>query len=61
MKHTAWALYNSVSEWADHQRRVRGNGDVARVENRLNSIWFGTSHRIKQAAYHSALELAGLN
>ena len=61
IKHTTWALYNSVSEWADHQRRVRGNGDVARVENRLNSIWFGTSHRIKQVAYHSALELAGAN
>jgi phage/plasmid-like protein (TIGR03299 family) len=61
MKHTAWALYNAVSEWADHQRRVRGKGDLARVENRLNSNWFGTSHRIKQAAYYSALELAGLN
>jgi phage/plasmid-like protein (TIGR03299 family) len=61
IKHTAWALYNSVSEWADHQRRVRGSGEVARTENRLNSIWFGTSHRLKQVAYQSALELAGLN
>jgi phage/plasmid-like protein (TIGR03299 family) len=61
MKHTAWALYNSVSEWADHQRRVRGHGNLARAENRLNSIWFGSSHRIKQAAYHSALELTSVN
>ncbi len=61
MKHTAWALYNSVSEWADHQRRVRVTGDLARAENRLNSIWFGTSHRIKQMAYDSALELSGMN
>ena len=61
IKHTAWALYNSVSEWSDHQRRVRGKGELARVESRLVSNWFGTSHRIKQVAYGSALELAGLN
>lgn len=61
VKHTAWGLYNSVSEWADHQRRVRGGNELARIENRLHSNWFGSSNRIKQVAYHSALELAGLN
>jgi phage/plasmid-like protein (TIGR03299 family) len=60
VKHTAWGLYNSVSEWTDHGRRVRGKTELARLESRLDSIWFGSSHRIKQAAYRSALELAGV-
>jgi len=58
---TAWAAYNAVSEWADHQRRFRGKSDHARAESRLDSIWFGSSHRIKQQAYRSALTLAGAN
>lgn len=59
--HTAWGLYNAVSEWADHGRRFRGDSESARQENRLQSIWFGSSHRLKQAAYRSALDLAGFN
>jgi phage/plasmid-like protein (TIGR03299 family) len=58
---TAWAAFNAVSEWTDHQRTFRGRDDQARAESRLESIWFGGSHRIKRTAYDSALELAGLN
>lgn len=61
IRHTAWAAYNAVSEWADHGRRFRGADPQQRKENRLNSIWFGSSHRLKQAAWVSALELAGSN
>jgi len=56
---TAWAAYNAVSEWADHQRKVRGANDHARTESRLDSNWFGSSHRIKQQAYSAALQLTG--
>jgi phage/plasmid-like protein (TIGR03299 family) len=58
MKHTAWAAYNAVSEWADHQRTYRGLNPVEKLNRRLDSVWFGTSHQIKQAAYRGALELA---
>jgi phage/plasmid-like protein (TIGR03299 family) len=54
---SAWAAFNAVSEWADHQRGVRGGSDLERADNRLNSIWFGSSHRLKQQAFDRALEL----
>lgn len=55
---SAWAAFNSVSEWCDHQRAVRGASDLERADNRLNSIWFGSSHRLKQEAFDRAVELA---
>jgi phage/plasmid-like protein (TIGR03299 family) len=58
MKHTAWAAYNAVSEWADHQRTYRGLNPVEKLNRRLDSVWFGASHQLKQAAYYGALELA---
>lgn len=58
IKHTAWAAYNAVSEWADHQRSYRGLNPVEKLNRRLDSVWFGASHQVKQAAYHGALELA---
>lgn len=69
MKHTAWAAYNAVSEWADHQRQFRSSRDSqkfrdvdrGRAESRLHSVWFGSSHHLKQKAYRQAVELAALN
>ncbi len=58
IEHTAWAAYNSVSEWADHQAKVRGKSDAARLENRVNSIWFGAANQVKQRAYTAAMALA---
>ena len=58
MKHTAWAAYNAVSEWADHQRNYRGTSPAEKLNRRLDSVWFGASHQLKQAAYYGALELA---
>lgn len=55
---TAWAAYNAVSQWADHERTVRGRNEQARAENRLASVWFGGAHALKQRAYRGALELA---
>jgi phage/plasmid-like protein (TIGR03299 family) len=57
MRGTAWAAYNAVSQWADHQRAFRGEGRQ-RDESRLGSVWFGSSHQLKQRAYQAALELA---
>jgi phage/plasmid-like protein (TIGR03299 family) len=59
IKHTAWAAYNAVSEWADHQRKYRGTTPTDKLDRQLDSVWFGQSHQIKQAAYRGALELAG--
>jgi len=61
MRGTLWAALNAATEFADHQRRFRGKDDLARAESRLDSIWFGSSNDLKQAAYRAALELASLN
>ena len=58
VKHTAWGAYNAVSEWADHQRKYRGASPADKLDRQLDSVWFGTSHQIKQAADQGALELA---
>lgn len=61
MRGTLWAALNAATEFADHQRRFRGNTSTVKAENRLDSIWFGSSADFKQGAYRSALELAGVN
>jgi phage/plasmid-like protein (TIGR03299 family) len=50
---TAWAAYNSVSQFVDHQGRGAG------TDSKLNSIWFGEGNQLKQTAFARALELAG--
>jgi phage/plasmid-like protein (TIGR03299 family) len=55
---TAWAAYNAVSGWADHESTVRGRSELERADNRLNSIWFGSANELKQDAYAAALQLA---
>jgi phage/plasmid-like protein (TIGR03299 family) len=60
IKGTAWSAYNAVSEFADHQRRFMGKTETAKADNQLQSIWFGDAHRMKQQAYASALDLAGV-
>lgn len=58
---SAWAAYNAISEWADHQRSFRGADSVLRQQRQLDSIWFGSSNELKQQAWSSALELAMAN
>ena len=46
---TLWAAFNGVTEWVDH-RKTRQNEN-----QRLNSVWFGESARIKNRAFDIAL------
>ena len=55
---TAWAAYNAVSHWADHQSVIRGKSEDQRADGRLFSIWFGSAAGLKQEAFESALALA---
>lgn len=55
---TAWAAYNAVSEWTDHQRQYRGRDQRARLESRMDSVLFGQCAQLKQQAYSAALTLA---
>lgn len=49
---TGWGLVNAVTEYADHHKRARSQG------NRLDNAWFGDAANIKDAVFHEVLELA---
>jgi len=49
-KGTAWGLYNSVVEYVDYYRSIKGS---ARLEN----IWFGSGAAIKEKAFGLAVQL----
>ena len=44
-----WAAFNGVSEWLDHRKSRQNEGQ------RLNSVWFGESARVKNRAYDIAV------
>jgi len=57
IKGTAWAAYNSVTEYVDHIRKVpKLEKDKTR---RLESIWLGSGAQIKERALGIALESVG--
>jgi hypothetical protein len=40
-----WAAFNGVTEWQDHRKKRQNSNQ------RLSSIWFGESARIKSRAF----------
>ena len=54
---TAWAAFNAISGYADHEMTVHGQGTV-RADNRLCSLWFGAANALKQDAWQAALAMA---
>jgi len=55
---SAWAAYNAVSQFADHQSVVRGQTEILRADARLHSVWFGASAELKARAFDAAVALA---
>lgn len=55
-KANVWTAYNAASEYADHELRVVGKGDV-RTERKFQSVLFGSAHRFKERAWAGAVEL----
>lgn len=53
---TAWAAYNAVSEWQDHERGRYL--DVNHSEARVHSNLFGVADMNKRVAFNKALQLA---
>lgn len=55
-KSNVWTAYNAASEWADHELRVKGSGEI-RAERKFASCLFGSSHSFKQRAWAAACDL----
>lgn len=58
IRHSTWAAFNAVTEFADHLRSTRGRTEHERAANRLDSSWFGSGARLKEKAFKLALEMA---
>jgi len=58
IRHSAWTAYNAVTEYADHNRTVKGVKEDP--SNRLKSIWFGTGAELKGRAFDRILEVANI-
>lgn len=54
-KGTAWGLLNAVTEHVDFHARTKGEN---KVDNALNSAWFGRGDALKTQAYETLLKLA---
>ena len=53
---TAWALFNGITEWVDHERGTRG-GESADAQRFASSVW-GSGAALKQRAWETMLDLA---
>lgn len=59
IKGTAWAAYNSVTEYVDHHREIpKLDRDRTRY---LENIWMGSGAQIKERALHIALKQIGIS
>lgn len=61
IKGSFWSLYNSVTEFVDHERKTRCASKSGDSSNacRLKSAWFGSGADLKQEAFTLALDMAG--
>ena len=58
IRHSAWAALHAVTEYVDHRRTTRGQGDSEKASKRLQSLWFGSGARLKQLAWDLAVAMA---
>jgi len=58
---TWWALFNSVTEYIDHDGIHRGKNERAKAENRFLAVTSGEKAKLKDHAFAVALDMAGVN
>jgi phage/plasmid-like protein (TIGR03299 family) len=59
-KGTWWGLFNSVTQYLDHQGQLRGKDERAKHENRFQSVIMGDKAKTKDFAFALALQMAGV-
>lgn len=56
---TAWAAFNAVTKFVDHQRSTKGTDDTDRANNRMYSVLMSSGAVKKRQALNVALEMVG--
>jgi phage/plasmid-like protein (TIGR03299 family) len=54
---TAWAAFNAVTKFVDHQRSTKGSDDSDRASNRMYSVLMSSGAVLKREAFQAALAL----
>ncbi len=54
---TAWAAVNAITQWADHERKVRVVDSRSEEESRLESNLYGSSAKFKRHVFKTGLAL----
>jgi phage/plasmid-like protein (TIGR03299 family) len=57
IRQSAWAAFNSVTQFVDHQAERRGGTTKQRAENGFCSVTLGAGHEAKQEAWNAAVEM----
>jgi hypothetical protein len=57
VKHSAWAAYNAVSQYVDHERPLRKGSVLAKSERRFENVLLGGGAELKRKAWQEALLL----
>lgn len=58
VRFSSWAALNAVTEYVDHHRPTRVKTEFDRMNQRLDSAWFGSGARLKERAWQLALQMA---
>jgi hypothetical protein len=57
IRQSAWAAFNAVTQFVDHQAERRGGTAKDRAERGFYSVMLGAGHDSKQAAWTAAVEM----
>lgn len=60
VSNTGWAVFNGVTEWADHIVRPRTRNEEDKPEARLYNALAGGTQAFKQKAFDRLVEMAGI-
>jgi phage/plasmid-like protein (TIGR03299 family) len=53
-----YGLWNGITEWSDHEKRIRLGDDRVETEARLENAFFGTASKFKAEAFNELLKIA---